>query len=181
LLHALQRRFADADPLEARVLGGLGETPQEAVERGSVRGDLLYRINGLSLRIPPLRERRDDVVAHARALGATKLTRAAEAALRAYPWPGNDRELELVVERALLVAGASSIDAAELALPAAARPSEPPDDLLQLRERSWRSVEEALIRRVLAEQGGNKSRAAAVLGLHRATLHQKIRAYSIGA
>jgi DNA-binding NtrC family response regulator len=169
LAQRLAQRRLDGPALECRVV---------AVLRGStdLREDLLHRLNGASLRLPPLRERRAEIPARVRELGATEASRDALETLDAYDWPGNDRELELVIERALLLAGGPRIEAKHLSL---GSPVDSSVETLPLGDRSLRSVEEALIRRVLAEQSGNKSRSAAVLGLHRATLHQKIRDYRI--
>ena len=193
---ALSSRSLDGRPLEARVVAAFADDPEALVAGGVLREDLLYRVNGLALRIPPLRERGADVVALARELLAEVaprarlrprgFTRAAERALERHSWPGNDRELEATVECALLRAAGAPIEVEHLSLRhgdglPAARPAPAPGVAaeLPLGDRSWSSVEEALIRRVLSEEGGNKSRCARVLGLHRATLHQKLKSYRI--
>lgn len=174
----LQRRI-DGSILECRLVAVLRAPAERLAASGTIREDLLHKLNGASLRLPPLRERRDEVPDRLRACGAANLTDEALEALLAYDWPGNERELELVAERALLLAGAGRIETAHLNLAAAPAGAAGNADALPLGDRSLRSLEEALIRRVLDEQGGNKSRSAAVLGLHRATLHQKIREYRI--
>jgi two-component system response regulator HydG len=171
----LERRSLERDPARTRILAVLEGDADAHVASGALREDLLYRLNGSCLRIPELRERSDDLI-----LAAARfepISREARAALLGYAWPANERELELVLQRARLLAADAPIGPEHLGLPSAPSPA---GDALPLADRSLRAVEEALIRRVLAEQSGNKSRAAAVLGLHRATLHQKIRDYGIG-
>lgn len=187
LASVLSQRRCDGAPLEARIVANLFDEPERLVERGELRADLLYRLNGLFVRPRPLRERGSEIEPLALELArhfadcdafserAPTLTPAARAALRAHAWPANERELELVLERAVLLAGGGAIDVAHLGLSSSAAARNP--EVLPLGDRSLRSVEEALIRRVLDEQGGNKSRAAVVLGLHRATLHEKLQAF----
>jgi len=167
-------------PHAARVIATLPAPPERL--RTPLRADLLYRLNGLALSIPPLRERPQEALELALAVLAKELPRArlgasARAHVLAHDWPGNERELELLVARAALVCDSDSLEAHHLL--AATRREEPAGPALTVEARSLRVVEELLIRRVLAEQGGNRSRAARVLGLHRATLHAKLRAYGI--
>ena len=184
LARLLEARLQGRSTLAARVIASVRGDPQAAVERGELREDLHYRLNGHFLRPAPLRERREDVPTLAREILARlsedseppRLSHAALAELQAHDWPGNERELELVLERAWLTSRGGELDIGPLALRAHA--AEP--EALPLPDRTLRGVEERLIRRVLAEQGGNKSAAAAVLGLHRATLHQKLRAWGSG-
>lgn len=169
---------------DVRVIAATHRSLEERVERGAFREDLLYKVNVLRIVVPALRERGDDVVVLARELLGLRaaecgrrvqgFTADAEHALRRHRWPGNVRELDNAIERAVLFAREERIDAGDLALG-------PDANFLPLGDRSLRAVEEALIRRVLAEVGGNKSRAAEVLGIHRATLHNKLQALAIDA
>jgi two-component system response regulator AtoC len=168
------------------------------VASGRFREDLIYRLDVLSLRLPPLRERADDVpllVAHfiARAnqrLGLTVGGASAEAlrALQAYRWPGNVRELENVIERAVVLAEGAELGV-DLLPPRVATPGESSGVALTAAgeasgdlsiKRAGRRAEEALIRRALARTGGNRTRAAELLEIsHRALLY-KIKEYKIG-
>jgi DNA-binding NtrC family response regulator len=167
----------------ARVLATLPIAADKLPEARRLREDLLYRLNGLSLTIPPLRERRDELwelatTVLSREAPRLRFSAAARARLMAQDWPGNERELELAIARAALVCDSDTLEEHHLPIGAAASVTQGAEFCLT--SRSLREVEAALIRRVLEEQGGNRSRAAAVLGLHRATLHQKLRALGLG-
>lgn len=185
LAGALSTRCCNGRALGANVCATLYDDPERLVGQGRLREDLLYRLNTRFVRPAPLRERAATIVELARALAQRfagegtppRFSERALVALRSHAWPGNDRELELVLERAVLIAGGGPIDVAHLGLASARGETE--SEALPLGRRTLREVEEALIRRVLCEQGGNKSRAAAVLGLHRATLHEKLASYEL--
>jgi len=157
-----------------------------AVKSGSFRADLYYRLNTLTLRIPPLRERPDDLPALTEALlerlrrdtGRTaELDAGALAALRGYAWPGNIRELRNVLERAALFARDGRITAGSLNLtPGEPLPPAPADD-------SWRlaDVERRHIERALAAEQGQVDRAAELLGVPRSTLYQRLKEYGLSA
>jgi two-component system NtrC family response regulator len=160
-----------------------------AVRAGRFREDLFHRLNVMPLRLPPLRERRDDVLPLAeaflereRAAGKTRAVRfAPEAAdlLRGYAWPGNARELRSVVERACLAAADG-----EAVTPAALPPQvvEQPHTLWAGRDRrpTLQDVELAYVRYVLDSVGGSQTRAAAVLGISRKALWEKRRRHGLG-
>jgi len=172
--HALLARPA------ARVIATL-PTPPERL-RKALREELLYRLNGLALSIPPLRERPQEALELALEVLAKELPHArlgacAQRHILAHDWPGNEHEVVWLVGRAALVCDSDTLLAHHLL----SRPErdEPAGSALTVEARSLREVEELLIRRVLEEQGGNRSQAARVLGLHRATLHLKLRAYGI--
>ena len=187
LLRALQegtiRRVGanEAIPVDVRVVAATNKDLEAAVRAGRFREDLFYRLNVVTLRIPPPRERREDVpllaehfaAKHGRGEGAA-ISPAARELLQAYDWPGNVRELENVIARALALnpsgvvvpvdlpdrlRNAAPEPAKGLPLPAGLRPS--------LDELSRRYV--AL---VLSECGGNKTRAAEQLGIDRKTLYR---------
>jgi DNA-binding NtrC family response regulator len=178
--------------VDTRLIAATRHDLEERVSAGRLREDLFYRINVLTLRVPPLRERRADVpvLAERAARRASEafgiafggFTAAACQALQEHAWPGNLRELASVVERAVLVADGESVAPKHLAWPTTPR-AESGDERVAwvpLGERSLRSVEERLIRRVLEELDGNRSRAAKVLGINRTTLYNKLRLYGIG-
>jgi DNA-binding NtrC family response regulator len=172
--------------MDARIVASTNRDLQAQVDSGAFREDLFYRLNVLSLRTPPLRERLEDLPLLARhflAAFAAELTQPpaslsdpALERLRAHPWRGNVRELRNVLERAALFAAGTTILPEHLDL-AAHDPQPEPDSevVLSLSDRSLRTLEQTLIRRVLADTGGNRSRAARVLGINRATLYNKLR------
>jgi transcriptional regulator with PAS, ATPase and Fis domain len=202
LLRVLQERSyrrvggtADRD-MDVRVIASTNRDLVAMVEAGTFREDLFYRLNVMSLRVPGLAERAEDLPVLAthflarcgREFGTSfrGFAPQAMARLRGHPWPGNVRELANVVERAALLAGGGWIEGEHLELtrPGGEAGAEGgagagPGDTLPLGDRSLRSVEEALIRRVLAETDGNRSRSARILGINRTTLYSKLRAYGI--
>lgn len=164
----------------ARVIASVPGEPGRLADEGRLREDLLYRLNGLLLELPPLRARPADALELARGTLSrvapqVMLAPSAERAIETHDWPGNEREVELVIERAALLATGDVIEASALFLRQRQELSLGP--LFTTPERSLRAVEEALIRQVLAEHGGNRSAAARTLGIHRATLHLKLRAF----
>jgi two-component system response regulator AtoC len=188
-------------PVDVRVVAATARDLEIEVAAGRFREDVLYRLDVLSLRLPPLRERSEDIpllVAHfiARcnqrlglALPVKGATPEALRALASYRWPGNVRELENVVERAVVLAEGSDIDLvalpARLAAPEEASGVTPSPyageggDLSI--KRAARRTEEELIRRALARTKGHRTRAAELLEIsHRALLY-KIKEYKIGS
>lgn len=182
-----------AERLDPRAEGGprlIATTSRDLaaeVEAGRLREDLAYRLNVLTLVVPGLDERREDVAAlaaglgerAARALGRSprRLGPDERAALARRPWPGDLAELDLYMcTRELL-----GLAPAAPAHPTAALPTGlgTPETLV-VGDRSLKAVEEALIRRVLEETGGNKLRSAEILGIHRTTLYAKLAAYGLG-
>jgi DNA-binding NtrC family response regulator len=173
--------------LEARVLAATNRDLGEMVAAGTFRADLFYRIAVVKLRVPPLRERGDDIVLLAERLLADLATSAGRrvhgfspAALelvKRYPWPGNVRELRNAIERALAVGEGATIlpqDLPDSVL--AATPLQPSDEsLVRLPARlDW--LEQRAIEAALRATGGNQRRAAVLLGINRVTLHRKLRA-----
>jgi two-component system response regulator AtoC len=202
LLRALQeeeiRRVGDVRPIavDVRVVAATSRELAQMVEDGSFRQDLYYRLNVMPVFIPPLRERKDDIlplldhmigVANAR-LG-TKIVGFTDAAVRAlvgYDWPGNVRELENTVEHAAVMAEGTLVDLHDLP-ERTHRPARPQGGLqLTLPEgdlsvkRAARIVERELILKALQQTGGNRTHAAKLLDLsHRALLY-KIKEFGIG-
>ncbi|MGH2897910.1 MAG: sigma-54-dependent transcriptional regulator, partial [Solirubrobacteraceae bacterium] len=157
--------------VDVRVLAATNADVVREAAAGRLREDLLYRLNTVEIRVPALRERRDDIpdlasafLAVARSGGQRRLSTAAMEALLAHSWPGNVRELEHVIERASLLATGDEITATDLML----RPRT--DVAPKLEEMTLEQVERYLIERALATQGGNVSEAARVLGLSRSAL-----------
>ncbi|HKR62461.1 MAG TPA: helix-turn-helix domain-containing protein, partial [Thermoanaerobaculia bacterium] len=156
---------------------------EEEVEAGRFRQDLYFRLRTVEIRLPPLRERREDIpplASHFLAAHATRyrkhLTGFDEAAMKtllAHDWPGNVRELDHAVEGAVLMASASTIRASDLGLASSASRAPRIEDM------SLEDVEMLLIRKALARCGGNVSRAAEALGLSRSALYRRIQRYGL--
>lgn len=175
--------------VDVRFVAATNKDLMVEVQAGRFREDLYYRLNVISIHLPPLRERREDVEPLARhflEVASRRMKKevrafdaAALAALVRYDWPGNVRELENVIERAVILARGSSITAALLPLEGGRRgesaaPAEPAP-LVALEE-----VERRHITAVLGGTGFHKSRAASILGISRKTLDRKIAEYGLG-
>jgi transcriptional regulator with PAS, ATPase and Fis domain len=181
LLRVLQERrtsrlgAASSTPFEARVIASTNVNIDELLATGSLRRDLYYRINVVTLSLPPLRERAEDVLALARKfLGRKRLDEEAERLIASYPWPGNIRELRNTLERAALLAEGNRIAATSLALRE--------DDLVTTAARgAWTldELEAQYIRQILDRTRSNYSKAAAILGINRKTLLEKRKKYGI--
>jgi transcriptional regulator with GAF, ATPase, and Fis domain len=165
-----------------------------AVEEGRFRQDLYYRLNVFSVHLPPLRERGDDVLLltnhFVRELGARLgkgepgLSRDAEAALRRHAWRGNIRELANAVERALILADGGLLTAAHLGLDGGARkPADgdgrPPGPSVPAAPEALADLEKRAILAALQYAKGNKTQAAAVLGITRTQLHTRLKRFTI--
>ena len=165
--------------VDIRLICATNKDLPQLIGRGLFREDLYYRINVIDIPLPPLRERGDDLlllVNHFRARYGRDLGRPAPSfsdetlrRLTAYHWPGNVRELENLVQRLVLLAEGERIEPTDL--PATLRPAL---DLPRRLDRSLAEHEADYIRAVLASVGGNKTRAAAILGIDRKTLRDKL-------
>lgn len=165
-------------PFEARVIASSNADPAELLASGALRQDFYYRINVVTLTLPPLRERPEDIVPLAKEfLRRTKFRRFdadAERMLRDYAWPGNVRELRNAIERAALVEESDRITAASLPMGAS--------NLIEIAARGeWTldELESHYIREVLRSTRANYSRAAEILGINRKTLLEKRKKYRI--
>jgi DNA-binding NtrC family response regulator len=173
-------------PLNARVIAATHRDLAAMVQKGTFREDLLYRLKVVEMRLPTLRERREDIPLLARGLLAKinrdlhrnvrALTPDAMELLERYAWPGNVRELENALMRAVVLAKGDTVDATLLALDGQGAPAgaAAATDLLPLRE-----VEKQHIERVLRHTEWNKRRACAVLDISRPTLDRKIEEYGL--
>ncbi|MCS6798652.1 MAG: sigma-54 dependent transcriptional regulator [Myxococcota bacterium] len=179
--------------VDVRVVAATVRDLQEEVRAGRFREDLYYRLNVVSLRVPPLRERREDIpllvehfldsLAQRLHLARKTISQAALARLVAHDWPGNVRELGNVMERAVVLAEGDVIDVADLSEPLQPGRDRPIpaflDDEISIKK-AVRRLEAELIRRALERTGGNRTRAARLLEIsHRALLY-KIKDYGIG-
>jgi transcriptional regulator with PAS, ATPase and Fis domain len=177
--------------VDVRILAATNRDLGEMVGAGKFREDLYYRLNVLSIRVPALRDRIGDVPLLARLfvgeiareIGCAPrgLTNEASTALAQHRWPGNVRELRNVIERAVLLARDGWIGTEHLGLEEnkVAQGSASKGLHLEIPDCSLRSVERALIERVLGDAAGNRSQAARLLGVNRTTLYNKMRAYGL--
>jgi DNA-binding NtrC family response regulator len=163
--------------VDVRVVAATNRNLQKMVEEGKFREDLWFRMNVVRIELPPLRERRGDVVHLAHFFNTkyndrynrnTKMTESGLKALSDFTWPGNVRQLQHLIERLTILAPNERIDAE--AVHDAIAAMEPKDGGGE----TLAETEMDQIRRVLAATGGNKSRAAAVLGIERKTLYRKL-------
>ncbi len=206
LLRVLQERTfrrvggRTEQPVDIRVLAATNSVPSEAVQRGTLREDLYYRLNVIAIPLPPLRDRKEDLPIlvqaflnefnsrHGRAI--TAVDPRAMQALEGYAWPGNVRQLRNVIERATIVARGPFLQIGDLPplvdagkgthAEAAASPDQPPEHGAGLAPGT--TVEEAerrLILMTLEHTKNNKTRAAEMLGISLKTLHNKLNRFRI--
>jgi two-component system response regulator AtoC len=178
-------------PVNARIISATNREIETLVREGRFREDLYYRLNVFRLTLPPLRERSADIPLLARHLLGKLTTRmgkpphvleaGAEEKLRSYSFPGNVRELENILERALIFCEGNEIRGQDIdlhretaAVPASSGAGPPAGD-----PRSLGELEKEAIITALARSGGNRTRAAEELGVSRKTILNKIRAYGI--
>lgn len=163
--------------VDVRVVAATNADLERAVSEGRFRSDLYHRLSQVVLRVPPLRERPEDLAPLAEHFLASyeaqpKITRPALAVLENYSWPGNVRELRNVLTRAALAAAGAPIEPCHLGLPAAPRGCRQPIVLQGLE-----TLEREAILQALEETGGHRQKAAALLGISRRTLSRKLRQY----
>ena len=196
LLRALQERevipvgATEAVAVDVRIIAATNRDLEEEIRRGTFRSDLYYRLNVIALHLPPLKERREDIPLLARHFltrlgekdpeaGVPTLSEEAREALLEYDWPGNVRELENALERAAVVSEGGEIRTEHLP----ERVIEPPMPRLVDEEPPanppMEVIERAYIEWVLRAEGGNKSRAAEVLGIDPSTLYRKLNRYGL--
>jgi DNA-binding NtrC family response regulator len=170
--------------VDVRLISATNSDLAAEAAAGRFRADLLFRLNTVEIRLPPLRERLDDIpvlgthflgrFAQRYRKGVTGFDSAALEALRAHPWPGNVRELAHVVERAVLLAADPVIHSADLGLE---RPGG--DTTRDLEAMTLEEVERALVDKALKRSGGNVSRAAASLGLSRSAFYRRLEKHGL--
>ncbi|MDQ2844216.1 MAG: sigma-54 dependent transcriptional regulator [Acidobacteriota bacterium] len=169
--------------VDVRVLSATNADLHAECSAGNFREDLLFRLNTVEIRLPPLRDRREDIpalAAHFLSRYATRYRKtqagfdpAALQLLLSYTWPGNVRELDHAIERAVLMARNLHIGVADLGLSGARSASQSLDDL------SLEAVEAILIRKALKRTAGNVSLAAEALGLSRGALYRRIEKHGL--
>jgi len=171
-------------PVNVRLMAATNTDLKKAIKKGRFREDLYYRLGVVNINLPPLRKRMEDILLIANALQQrysaesrkkiTGFTEHAIAALQTYAWPGNIRELENRIRRAVIMAEGSRLTPADLELPSAY--VEPKDNgLLQARA----ALEKDMIRQALARHNGNITQTAAELAVSRTTLYERIQKHEI--
>ena len=197
LLRVLQHRevipvgATDAIPIDTRLVAATNRDLEEEIKAGSFRTDLYYRLNVIALHLPPLRQRADDIpvlvehflhrIGESRGESPKILASGALEALQEYQWPGNVRELENALERAAILTTGSEITLAALPERVTQRKAEPLVSNRTPPNPTLEAVERAYILWVLQSEGGNKSRAAEVLGIDPSTLYRKLSRYGVEA
>jgi len=177
--------------VDVRVVAATNKAPEEAVKKGLLREDLYYRLNVFHIHLPPLRDRKDDIMPIAESLitllnskhdcKVTGIAQEVQDVFRGYGWPGNVRELRNALERAVILAGQGSIERKHLPSTFTSPVVETQTvdgDSVQFRVGT--TVEEAergLIMRTLEHTKNNKTKAAEILGISLKTLHNKLKEY----
>ena len=177
-------RVGGREPVEVdfRLITATRRDLEAAVKEGSFREDFYYRINVIHIPIPPLRHRKEDITllvdhflekySQETTKRVDRLDREALDLLNRYDWPGNVRELQNAIERAVVLSKSRSLHAEDFAFLAAPQAA-------STKARTLEEVEKAHIRRILEDCVWNITRAAAVLGINRVTLHKKINRYAL--
>ena len=187
ILRAIQnkevRRLGGSETIavDLRFIAATNRNLEARIAAGEFRSDLLYRLNTATLVVPPLRDRREDVLPLARhflaeaapGTAAKRFDEETEALLSSYDWPGNIRELKSAVFYAATIASGDLVGPSDLPAIIARKPGE------SLRVNIRESFERNLIQRTLVEVGNNKKRAAEKLSMSRATLYNKLRKYGL--
>jgi DNA-binding NtrC family response regulator len=176
-------------PVPAWFIASTNRPVEEMVKQGQFRADLYYRLKVLTLTLPPLRERDQDVILLARhfatqtarrfGLPESELSAQVEDALCAYSWPGNVRELAHLIERGVLLSGGEALSPTSLMIEGAPTVEPPAENPLS--EMTLDEAETALIRDALHKTDGNVSKAARLLGITRMALRYRMQKYNISS
>jgi transcriptional regulator with PAS, ATPase and Fis domain len=193
LLRVLQEREAipvggtEAIPVDVRVVAATNRDLEDDIKRGRFRSDLYYRLNVINILLPPLRDRREDIpifvkaflehIAVERREAPKALAQDALDVIMAYDWPGNVRELENALERAVTLTRGESIPRSAIPDRIVERKAEPLVAERLHKNPTLEVIEQAYITWVLESEGGNKTRAAEVLGIDPSTLYRKLSRY----
>lgn len=195
LLKALEEKIitpvGSTQPIEVdvRLLAATNVDLEELVKEGHFRPDLYYRLNVIPILVPPLRERKDDIptlVEHFRQRIAERthsepkqINQEAMTALLSYGWPGNVRELEHMLERAILFAKGKRVSASDFPEKLRSNTPQPVAHDERAATPTLETIEKAYIAWVLQQTGGQKSKAATILGIDSSTLYRKIDRYGL--
>jgi two-component system nitrogen regulation response regulator NtrX len=176
--------------VDVRVVASTNKNLEEEIERGNFREDLFYRLNVIPFFVPPLRERREDIILltdhflreFATAYGRKRkeLTPDAYQVLNDYHWPGNVRELKNLIERIVILNPQVRIDARHIPLPGTRKPVDRPLDRFGSLQEVREAAEREYILKKLEETSGNVTRTAELLGLERSNLYRKMKTLGIG-
>jgi two-component system response regulator HydG len=193
LLRVLQEREAipvggtETIPVDVRVVAATNRDLEEDIKRGRFRSDLYYRLNVINIHLPPLRDRREDIeelaseflnrIAKQRGEEPKALAQDTMDVIMAYDWPGNVRELENALERAVTLTKGESIPRSAIPDKIGERRAEPLVADRPHKNPPLEIIEQAYITWVLQSEGGNKTRAAEVLGIDPSTLYRKLSRY----
>jgi DNA-binding NtrC family response regulator len=191
LLSALEQRAVTpvggdhAVPIDVRLISATNRPLAEMCRDGRFREDLLYRINTVEIRVPPLRERPEDIAplfehfveiyAKKYNLAPKRLSAGALKRLESHSWPGNVRELRHAVERASILSDSPVFESHDFFLSAETSAA----DALAIDDYNLEAVEQQVIHKALAKHGGNVSRAARELGITRASLYRRMDKYGL--
>ena len=197
LLRVLQHRevipvgATEAIPIDTRLIAATNRDLEEEIKSGGFRTDLYYRLNVIALHLPPLRQRAEDIpllvehflhrISESRGEALKQLAPGVLGVLQEYQWPGNVRELENALERAAILTAGSEITVAALPERVTQRKAEPLVSTRTPPNPTLEAVERAYILWVLQSEGGNKSRAAEILGIDPSTLYRKLSRYGVEA
>jgi len=177
--------------VDVRILAATNQDLKERVERTTFREDLFYRLNVFNITVPPLRDRREDIpklaerflsdVSQENALPRKRLSPEAHRLLLSYRWPGNVRELRNAMETSALVSGGDTIGKEDLPpeIGKGLLPPSSPEPIPLPAPKTLQEIEREAIRSALVETGGNKTRAARILGIGLRTLHRKVKEFGI--
>lgn len=176
--------------VDVRVVAATNKDPMKAMQDGTLREDLYYRLNVLTISLPPLRDRREDIPLLIQAFieefngkyqkRIRSVDEAAQQALLGHAWPGNVRELRNTIERAVITCAGDLIAPTHLPPVLAGRTrTENPDAITLPVGTTVEDAERALILKTLAAVGNNKTRAAEILGVSLKTLHNKLHRYGV--
>ncbi len=167
--------------VDVRIVAATNQDLEELAGTGRFREDLFYRLNVFPIRIQPLRERREDIIPIAESflaswnISSNAMDRDVHDKLLSYDWPGNVRELRNILERAVILAGREAIRPEHITI-ADSRSTGHPEEILRsvVGERTLPEIEKIMIELALERTGGNKSRAAEILGITRRTLYGRL-------
>jgi transcriptional regulator with PAS, ATPase and Fis domain len=172
--------------VDVRVVAATNQDLELAVKEGRFRKDLFHRLGQFQLRVPPLRERPEDISALARhflSLKSSNKVFSADAliALRGHPWPGNIRELRNVIAKLAMAAEGQTISASEVTIALHGEPTATTQPSGAVPLGNLENMEEQMIIRALEQTGGHRAQAAEQLGISRRTLSRKLREYEIAS
>lgn len=171
--------------VDVRIIAATNRDLETLSATGGFRQDLFYRLNVFPIQISPLRSRKEDILPIARAFlsdraSSDKISGEVIESLEAYSWPGNVRELRNVLERAVILSGGEPVEREHILIPGEG--PEPAGDGLAalIGMKSLEEIERSLIELALEKTGGNKSKAAGLLGITRRTLYSRMEKYGSG-